>query len=76
MADAFDQDRADFSGVTPGRDLRMSKVIHQASDVRSGACLFVARQGAVIGASTASPQHSPAVRNQGGSLFGLACPAD
>ncbi|MEW6229028.1 MAG: serpin family protein [Bacillota bacterium] len=30
MVDAFDEDRADFSGMTPGRDLYISKVIHKA----------------------------------------------
>jgi len=30
MPDAFDPDRADFSGMTGGRDLFISKVLHQA----------------------------------------------
>lgn len=30
MPDAFDRDRADFSGMTGGRDLFISKVLHQA----------------------------------------------
>ena len=30
MPDAFDPDRADFSGITGGRDLYISKVLHQA----------------------------------------------
>ncbi|MCR4424909.1 MAG: serpin family protein [Firmicutes bacterium] len=30
MIDAFDEYAADFSGMTPGRDLYISKVIHQA----------------------------------------------
>ena len=30
MIDAFDENAADFSGMTPGRDLYIGKVIHQA----------------------------------------------
>ncbi|NPV52948.1 MAG: serpin family protein [Firmicutes bacterium] len=30
MIDAFDENAADFSGMTPGRDLHISKVIHKA----------------------------------------------
>jgi serpin B len=55
LAAAFDSQRADFSGIAPGRDFYLSQVLHKAE-------VEVNEEGTVAAAATGAVMHSLALR--------------